>query len=119
MPAQVYGNRWRIMSALPEGGQAHTYLVEDMTGEIPEPCVLKRLKNVKRLERFRQEVEAIRRIDNPHVIKLIDSDLQAEKQKPYLVMEYCSGGNLEQNKQRWTGKPLQALELFIQVCDGL
>lgn len=117
MAAQIYGDRWRITGQLDEGGQAHTFLVEDTTGQVKDPCVLKRLKNVKRLERFRQEVEAIQRIEHPNVIRLIDSDLTADR--PYLVMEYCRGGNLEQNKQVWSGDRLGALEVLIQVCDGL
>jgi serine/threonine protein kinase len=117
MAAQLYGDRWAIRESLEEGGQAHTFLVEDITGQVKEPRVLKRLKNVKRLERFRQEVEAIQRIQNPHVITLIDHDLDTKP--PYLVMEYCRGGNLEQNKRLWDGNRQRALELFIEVCDGL
>ena len=50
--AQIYGGRWEIISPLEEGGQAHTYLVRDKRGADEARYVLKRLKNIKRIEQF-------------------------------------------------------------------
>jgi serine/threonine protein kinase len=75
--AQVFGDRWEIQEPLREGGQAHTFRVIDRTGDRHTSYVLKRLKNVRRLERFRTEVETLKSIDHPNVIKLIDWDLEA------------------------------------------
>jgi serine/threonine protein kinase len=120
MPAQVYGERWQIQADLPEGGQAHTYRVVDLKGDSETSYALKRLKNVKnvkRLERFHSEVEALRSLTHPNVIRLIDFDFEA--QRPYFVSEFCAGGNLEQNLGRFSQDPIQALDLFIQICDGV
>ena len=63
---KMWGERWVIVRPLGEGGQAHTYLVKDKsTGE---PAALKRLKNVKRLGRFEQEIEALRSIQHPGIV---------------------------------------------------
>lgn len=52
-------------------------------------AVLKRLKNVKRLERFHDEVRVLERLDHPNVVKLIDYDLDGAR--PFFVMGYTAG----------------------------
>lgn len=117
MGAQVYGERWKIVEQIGEGGQAHTFEVVDVQGDAETRYVLKRLKNVKRLGRFKQEVEAIQSLDHPNVIKLIDYNLDSDK--PYLVTEFCRGGNLEEHVSKWSQNPVEALCVFIQICEGV
>jgi serine/threonine protein kinase len=118
MSAHIYGGRWKIQEQLPEGGQAHTYRVVDLKGDGKTPYALKRLKNVtKRLERFRAEIEALRSLAHPNVIKLIDFDIEGEH--PFFISEFCAGGNLAQNIGQFSHDPLHALTLFIQICDGV
>jgi serine/threonine protein kinase len=114
---QVYGERWEIVKSLGEGGQAHTFLVIDKKGEGEIQYVLKRLKNIQRIERFRREIEAIRNLSHENIVRLIDFNLEAEK--PYLVTEYCSGGSLAEAKPFWQESPPQAFKLFRQVCTGV
>jgi serine/threonine protein kinase len=75
MADQVFGGRWEIREPLPEGGQAHTFRVVDQKGDKKTSYASKRLKNVKRLERFRSEVEALRSAAHQNLVKLIDFDL--------------------------------------------
>lgn len=117
MTQQIYGGRWKTENSLGEGGQAHTFLVTDEKGEGETLYVLKRLKNIKRLERFKREVEAIRNLTHENIVRLVDFDLEAEK--PYLVTEHCSGGNLAQAKPFWHDSPIKALEIFQQICQGV
>jgi serine/threonine protein kinase len=117
MPPQIFGGRWEIHEPLGEGGQAHTFRVVDLKGDEKTSYALKRLKNVRRLERFRSEVEALRSLADPNVIKLIDFDFEAKQ--PYLVSEFCAGGNLERNISRFNQDPIQALNLFIEICKGV
>ena len=72
--ARTYG-RWKVVESLGEGGQAHTFLIEDGTGGIEGRLVLKRLKNPKRLGRFEQEVAALQRIESAHIPRVIDYSL--------------------------------------------
>ncbi len=117
MAAQVYGNRWEVINSLGEGGQAHTFLVRDKSGHNDEKFVLKRLKNHARIDRFRREVEAVRKLDHPNTIKIIDADLESEP--TYLVTEHCVGGSIDKAKDPfWRDSPLSALELFQQVCEA-
>lgn len=62
-----YGGRWKPLKALTEGGQAQIFLVEDKTGAYQEPCVLKRVLNPARHERFRNEVEAVKTLSHPNI----------------------------------------------------
>jgi serine/threonine protein kinase len=114
---QIYGERWKIAESLGEGGQAQTFLVTDIRGQGEIRYVLKRLKNLTRIERFKNEVEAIRNLSHENIVSLIDFDLEAEK--PYLVMEYCAGGSLSQAKSFWRDSPVRALEIFQQICSGV
>jgi len=114
---KIFGDRWEIMKSLPEGGQAHTFIVVDTKGNKEIQYALKRLKNINRIERFKKEIEAIRNIQHENVLRLIDFDLEAEK--PYLVTEYCSGKSLSQAEAFWEDSPIEALKLFKQICLGV
>jgi hypothetical protein len=88
-----YG-KWEIDRELSPGGQAHTFLVRDRTSPGGPLHVLKVLKNPKRLGRFTDEVRAAERLDHPNIVRVVGSDLAAER--PYLVTEYCEGGALDE-----------------------
>jgi len=114
--AQIFDEKWQVVKDLREGGQAHTFLVRDLeTGEL---AVLKRLKNQNRLPRFEQEVAAIKSLDHPRVLRLLDANTAAPK--PYLVSEYCKLGSLEDQKANISGLPIEdRLVLFEQICEGV
>lgn len=115
---QIIGGRWEILDKLGEGGQAETFVVRDKSANSDTRFVLKRLKNVTRLPRFGQEIAAIRSLNNPHVLRLVDADTTSAR--PYLVSEYCQRGSLEENKNsilRSTSD--ERLALFDEICAGV
>lgn len=113
--AQQYG-RWRVKEALGEGGQAHTFLVYDVDDEGKRLFVLKRLKNKKRLERFKKEVKSSLGLSHPNVLKVIDSDL--DNSDPYFVAEFCAGGALgDADLSRFT--LIERLRIFSLICCGV
>lgn len=114
---KVYGDRWKTIDSLREGGQAHTFLVTDVKGGADKQYVLKRLKNIKRISRFKQEIEAIRNLAHINILKLFDFDLDGEK--PFLVTEYCSGGSLAEAEQPSIHSPERAFTIFMEVCEGI
>jgi len=83
MAKNQYG-KWKIIKSLPEGGQAFTFIVkkEDDNNDY----VLKRLKNINRVERFKNEIEIISKLTHQNIIEIIDADYKAEK--PYFVSKY-------------------------------
>jgi eukaryotic-like serine/threonine-protein kinase len=90
--------------------------VRDLTGVFGN-AVLKRIRNPARNARFAREVAALRALSHPNVVRYIDADLSGPK--PYLVMEYCEGRSLADVEHRLVGDPLAALDLFVQICDGV
>jgi hypothetical protein len=49
----------------------------------------------KQLEEFRQEGRLLARLSHPHIIRVLDFDV--EDTMPFLVMNYAPGGDLPQN----------------------
>jgi hypothetical protein len=98
MSAKGYGKRWETIEALGAGGQGPIVLVKDQRNVVtqrtldentalaqPRSSVRKRLKNVKRLERFRHERELIQSVNHLHLIELVDFDLESEHPSPTLT----------------------------------
>lgn len=113
----TFGGRWQVQRNLSEGGQAWTYVVNDLTDAESGDFVLKKLKNVHRIERFRREVAALSRLDHENVARIVDFQLEADD--AYLVMPYYAGGSLadaEPFRDRDIGG---LLDLFGQICDGV
>ncbi len=113
-----FGSRWKNLGSFREGGQAHTFKVEDKTTADKKIYILKRLKNPKRSERFNREIEACLALDHPNILKIIDhGTLSDKRQKPYFVTNYCTPGNLDDHEMP-PGSPLKTLELFRGICAG-
>lgn len=115
---KVFGDRWEIKADLGKGGQGETFLVVDKNANDGVHYALKRLINSKRLPRFKKEIETIRSFDHPHILRLVDADVDAPR--PYLVSEYCERGSLDDNNKAimQMGRD-DRLELFQQVCGAL
>lgn len=112
---QIYNDRWAIINNLSEGGQAFTYIVEDKLSPGKE-FVLKRLKNINRIDRFENEINTIGKFDHPHIIPLIDYELTGEK--PFFVTEFCQNGELKLEMIKdWS--IAQKLQLFTTITNAL
>jgi len=93
--AKLYGNRWKTVDNISSGGQGVVVKVEDSQG-LPGVYALKRLIHVEdpaRKKRFAREIETLRKLDHPNILKIIDHNLNCDK--PYFVAEYCAGGSLK------------------------
>jgi serine/threonine-protein kinase PpkA len=89
--AQQYG-KWRVKEQIGQGGQGKALLVYDVNDQEKKPFVLKRLSNLKRLNRFEKEVRAGLELSHPNILRIVDKDLEHES--PYFVADYCPGGAL-------------------------
>ncbi|MER8847349.1 serine/threonine protein kinase [Mesorhizobium sp. M0320] len=122
--ARIYGNRWEgIEGNLGEGGQGHVIKVIDRQNPGDGPFALKRILNPKRADRFRNEVDAIKRLKHPNVIELLDhSALDAQPQdgtKQYIVMPVAEGGDLGKSAAQFVGDLGRTLGVAKQVAAGL
>ncbi|GEM50118.1 serine/threonine protein kinase [Deinococcus cellulosilyticus] len=114
---QIFNERWEVIESLSEGGQAHTFVVNDRTGSADIRYVLKRLKNTKRLGRFQTEIDTIRSINSPYVIRILD--FQTEGEKPFYVTDYYVDGTLAEVTDVFAEDVLLALKIFKNICKGI
>ena len=115
--ARIFNKRWELLEKLSEGGQGHTYLVRDLAGDRHQKFVLKRLKNLKRLGRFKREVAAMLKLDHNDILKVVDHHF--EDDEPYIVSDFCAGGTLTELMQRGRPSITDAFRLFIHIADAV
>lgn len=112
---------YQLERKLGSGGMGTVYLAHhDDTGETVAVKVL--AASLAREEgfvrRFTQEIESLRRLINPHVVRLLDSDTDGDL--CYFAMEYVNGETLSQKLRREKRLDWQeAVEMAIQICAAL
>lgn len=112
-----YG-KWQIIKSIGGGGQSDAFLVKDSTNPgDSEVYVLKRLKNIDRIGRFKREVEVGLRLDHPNILRVIDFNLDGGT--PYLVTEHCDGGDLEKGARSLELDLAGSLKTFFEICKGV
>lgn len=89
--------RYLLKRKLGHGGFGSVYLASDEK-IMSRPVVVKMLHVEKTshewsLKKFKQEIEAMSRIDHPSIVGVIDSGQSADGM-PYIVMQYVSGVSL-------------------------
>jgi serine/threonine protein kinase len=122
MAKQLYGGRWKILGNLGGGGQGDVFRVVDETGAAEGEFALKRLRDLSRLDRFRNEIEALKRLQHPRIIALIDhSDLSDEgpKARHFLVMPVATEGDAERRLPLFTGNVESVVTVALEVAEAL
>ncbi len=137
----LQGGKYRIERLLGHGGFGNTYVAYNTTFE--ERVAIKEFfmqgvntrndntgfvsvslaENVQQFEeqkeKFKKEALRIRKLNNPHIIKV--HDLFEENGTIYYVMDYVDGENLAEVLKR-KGKAMyeqEVLEILLQVLDAL
>lgn len=118
----TFGRRWQSTGEPPlEGGQAHVFQVVDLQAQKPSAIfALKRLKKAQdpsRVARFQRELQALRTLDHPHIIKVHDDGLEGAQ--PFYVTDFFPQGNLERHVERLRSDPAHALLFFATICDAV
>jgi serine/threonine protein kinase len=123
--AQVYAGRWRIVDGpeLGHGGQSRVFRVTDMSGEYQGEFALKRVLNPKRHDRFRREIDAVKRLMHRNIIKLIDhsalDDAGGASDKQFLVMPIARNGDLSKRVSLYRDSIDSVLPVAKQLADAL
>ena len=121
----LYGGRWKTGDGLGQGGQSHVFRAVDVTGQLPGEFALKRVLNPKRQERFRNEIEAIKRLSHANIIKLIDysalSETSLNEDRAFLVMPIAEGGDLSDTERLtiYKGSVEAVLNVAQQIASAL
>jgi serine/threonine-protein kinase len=120
MPPEQIGP-YRIVEKLGSGGMGDVYLGEHVdTGTKAAIKVL--TASLAReggfVERFTREVDSMRKLDNPRIVKLYESGVDGENY--YYAMEYVPGETLlglmrDEKRMPWR----KAIQIAIQVCQAL
>ena len=103
------------------GGMGNVYLGRhEQTGAIVAvkelPAALAREEGF--VLRFNREIEAMRKLNCPNIVKLFDSGTDGDLY--YYAMEYVDGENLTTRLRREKRIPwLEAIEISRQICAGL
>ncbi|HML28915.1 MAG TPA: hypothetical protein PKE16_08765 [Hyphomicrobium sp.] len=97
---RVYGGRWEnVGHDIGAGGQSVVRRVRDLTDPNGPEYALKRLKNPERRERFMDEIESLRSINHPNVMKIVDYARATESEgEPYWFVMPLAQDNLEERK---------------------
>jgi calcium-dependent protein kinase len=83
---------YEVIKQLGKGGYGKVYEVKNIkTGEIRACKHLSKL-NIKNLDKFRREIEILKKMDHPNIIKLYE--VYESERSLYLIMEECKGGEI-------------------------
>ena len=124
---------YRLIRLLGKGGFADVYLGEHVLLDMPAAIKLLQLHLTKeRIKDFLAEARTIARLVHPHIIRVLEFDVDSEEpdqeqsilylegSTPFLVMDYAPGGSL---RQRYPKGSRLALETVIsytgQVAEAL
>lgn len=77
---------------LGEGAFGIVYLGTDIDSGIQRAIKVIEKKKIKNYQRFYNEVNALKTLDHPHIIKLFE--VYEDKKNVYLAQELCKGGEL-------------------------
>lgn len=109
-----------LVSHIGTGGMSQVYLgLNPRTREKRAVKVLMKraTENPAAYARFLREVDIIRGLNHPHIVKVLDSG--ALDHCYYYMMEYMTGGNLATRLAKGRIPLSEAVNIFEQACDAM
>jgi len=115
---EILGN-YRLIRLLGEGGFAEVYLGEHLhLGTMAALKVLHTTLSGEEIEAFCREARTIARLDHPHIVRVLDYDVQGGT--PFLVMSFAPGGTLRAVHPRGNRLALSSVVNYVtQVAEAL
>ena len=117
----MISNRYQIEAQIGEGGMGAVFKgLDTQTGQ---PIAIKLLKpqilenHPELVERFRREGEALRELNHPNIVKMVD--ILEDDNKHYIIMEYVSGGDLAGVLAQGNMSVSRILDIAIDLADAL
>ena len=120
-PGAVIGGVYEIIGLLGRGGMGEVYLAKHLT--LNKRCALKVIPpdqvTDQSWQRFQFEAKTVAKMDHVNLVRVTDLGIH-EQCLPFYAMEYLEGKNLAEMLMDFGPMPLvKAVEVFVQVCDGL
>jgi len=121
-PGHVIVDQYQIISLLGQGGMSAVYKAQDllMKRVVAVKCLHARMLSDKNsILRFQKEAQAAGNLNHPHIVKIHQYGLDANK-RPFLVMDYLEGESLQELIDANNKVPVEeALRIMIDAADGL
>ena len=113
------GRDYTIQKCLGKGGFGVVYeATDDDSGEHVAVKVLEISQSWQR-DRVKQEIKVHARLSHPSIVGMITAYWD-KKDRIYIVLEYCSGGDLNRFcRERGAVGEAEARDMFIQVAEGV
>ena len=115
-PDTVFCNRYEIIERLGQGGQGTVY--KAINTRTQRSCAIKFLnaQDPQGFVRFKNEVNTLKQIDDPHVVQIEDDE--TDNEPPFYVMEYIAD-NLRNHITENGIDSKDVLNYAIQIAKGL
>ncbi|MGH8526622.1 MAG: BREX system Lon protease-like protein BrxL, partial [Gammaproteobacteria bacterium] len=113
----LIGDRFEVLETLGQGGFAQVFRVLDrLEGE---ERAFKLFENAAGYDAVRREIGALRKIDHPHVVKVLWADKTSEGEW-YLITEFVEGEMLEEYARgRKHLRDREAVDVALDILDAL
>ena len=116
------GSQYRIVRSLGSGVSGVVLLVENK-GNLYAMKLLRCCNTddnySDKMERFVREAEILGRINNEHVVKIIENNLRKINETPYLIMEYVKGMSLSECIRENKLDIHQKISIIQQIAETL
>jgi serine/threonine protein kinase len=115
------GERYQLGELIGQGGMGEVYHGIDLRTE--QPVAIKHLRagivaNPELLTRFRREAAALRELNHPNIVKILE--MVEQDNTYYLVMEYIDGGDLGSLLKTREKLPVaEAIKISLELADAL
>ncbi len=76
-------------------------------------------KDSEKMLRFLREAETLSKIDNEHIVKIYDHNLNKSEDSPYIIMEYIKGNSLTQCLNNKKFDIRQKISIMLQIAGAL
>jgi serine/threonine protein kinase/tetratricopeptide (TPR) repeat protein len=115
----VVGGRYQIEAQIGVGGMGTVFRGIDQ--HTHQPVAIKQLKpdlnQPEVIERFKREGEALRQLNHPNIVKILDA-VEQDGQR-YLIIEYMPGGDLRHLLKEKPLPVVRILQIALDLADAL
>lgn len=119
-PGDVIAGRYEILELLARGGMGAVFRARRiLLGDDVAVKVLSTPDDAYLRERFLRESRAAAQLRHPHIVGVLDYDVDAQG-RPFLVMEYLNGPSLLQRVALDRRLPVEeVLDIAVPLCNAL
>jgi serine/threonine protein kinase len=112
--------RYELQETLGQGGMGEVVLARDK--RLNRQVAIKRLKeelgaSQRAKQRFLTEAQSVAKLNHYNIVQIYEYGRAADG--PFIVMEYVSGGSLDDRLKDGALELAESVEIIAQVCDGL